>query len=104
MYRLFFFLMIRGPPRSTLFPSTTLFRSKRQAVAGRRRVQDHHVPTEPAAFRLARGMPEHLAEHDDLGERSEGHTSELQSRPHLVCRLLLEKKKRRGPAPTAPGS
>src|SRR5215510_15215846 len=69
----FFFLMIRRPPRSTLFPYTTLFRS------GLVRAARHGQ-----AFR-GRG-PRH-------GSRSEEHTSELQSRGHLVCRLLLEKKK-----------
>src|SRR5205809_4312657 len=71
--------MIRRPPRSTLFPYTTLFRSGR---AGGR---------EPALHRpRARGAP--LRGGDD--DRSEEHTSELQSRLHLVCRLLLEKKKK----------
>src|SRR6266511_5824203 len=68
----FFFLMIRRPPRSTLFPYTTLFRSCR-AGAGHR---------DPALLRPGAG-----------GCRSEEHTSELQSREKLVCRLLLEKKK-----------
>src|SRR5260370_31052807 len=71
--------MIRRPPRSTLFPYTTLFRS---SAAGRRRPDRGCVPspirTTPAARR---------------GERSEEHTSELQSHLNLVCRLLLEKKK-----------
>src|SRR3989442_11934899 len=74
--------MIRRTPRSTLFPYTTLFRSQR----ARRRPAaqgDHH----PAR---ARGMMVTLC-----SGRSEEHTSELQSRPHLVCRLLLEKKKER---------
>src|SRR3989442_6110497 len=70
----FFFLMIRRPPRSTLFPYTTLFRSARPR-SGRRR-----TPTRCRATSSARSR------------RSEEHTSELQSRPHLVCRLLLEKK------------
>src|SRR3989442_14038586 len=73
----FFFLMIRRPPRSTLFPYTTLFRSR---AAGRRGNRDV-----PARLRRAAAEQE---------RRSEEHTSELQSRPHLVCRLLLEKKKR----------
>src|SRR3989442_15414917 len=73
---LFFFLMIRRPPRSTLFPYTTLFRS----VDGNRRQRRPHAG--------CHGRGEHLAQ-----QRSEEHTSELQSRPHLVCRLLLEKKK-----------
>src|SRR5579862_9993895 len=70
----FFFLMIRRPPRSTLFPYTTLFRS-----GGARRLRG------PAA-RADRARR--------LGPRSEEHTSELQSQFHLVCRLLLEKKKK----------
>src|SRR2546429_7990449 len=78
----FFFLMIRRPPRSTLFPYTTLFRSK-----GRYGSCCLH-PT-----RLREQPPDQ----GDPGEprgRSEEHTSELQSRLHLVCRLLLEKKKK----------
>src|SRR5262249_60664956 len=72
---LFFFLMIRRPPRSTLFPYTTLFRSRRLLLPRR--------PREPprAALRPRR-------------QRSEEHTSELQSLTNLVCRLLLEKKKK----------
>src|SRR5215208_8032906 len=73
----FFFLMIRRPPRSTLFPYTTLFRSP---ARGLRR----------ALGRVARPA---RARH----RRSEEHTSELQSRGHLVCRLLLEKKKTTNP-------
>src|SRR2546422_3304949 len=86
-YLLFFFLMIRRPPRSTLFPYTTLFRS-----ASSRRRRPHLlrvllvVPARPRAGD-ARGAPLRQA------HRSEEHTSELQSRLHLVCRLLLEKKK-----------
>src|SRR2546428_13945968 len=73
----FFFLMIRRPPRSTLFPYTTLFRSW-----GRR---DHHFfGVKTSSGRDLRGAC----------LRSEEHTSELQSRSDLVCRLLLEKKKR----------
>src|SRR5271157_6162865 len=74
LFFLFFFLMIRRPPRSTLFPYTTLFRSP--AGTPRR-------PASPSA-RVRRLS----------SRRSEEHTSELQSRPHLVCRLLLEKKKK----------
>src|SRR5438552_9363484 len=75
----FFFLLLRRPPRSTLFPYTTLFRSlQRLAETGRARA----VPGDPVV--LARVL-------DDV--RSEEHTSELQSPDHLVCRLLLEKKK-----------
>src|SRR5258707_2236495 len=75
----FFFLMIRRPPRSTLFPYTTLFRSTGAAGTGAGFVDRSYL--------LARPRPE-------LGvRRSEEHTSELQSRQYLVCRLLLEKKK-----------
>src|SRR3712207_8603719 len=99
----FFFLIIRRPPRSTLFPYTTLFRSDRRVLLS-------------GARRHTEGHEERAAEHDDDGERhssavhsvgthrnlmtwtrpvflrSEEHTSELQSRQYLVCRLLLEKK------------
>src|SRR2546430_17710548 len=87
----FFFLMIRRPPRSTLFPYTTLFRSP--DVAGRPlevvgvgrldRVDEHDAGTEDAGVMR-----------DRLEPRSEEHTSELQSQSNLVCRLLLEKKKK----------
>src|SRR3712207_9176299 len=85
-YILFFFLMIRRPPRSTLFPYTTLFRSGQQRIAA-------------VAVELA---PAHREREQDLEvdlvvgavDRSEEHTSELQSRQYLVCRLLLEKKKK----------
>src|SRR2546430_6317130 len=75
---LFFFLMIRRPPRSTLFPYTTLFRSDDQRVAF------------PPAARVARPLPDPAV---GTTVRSEEHTSELQSQSNLVCRLLLEKKK-----------
>src|SRR5205809_5136093 len=77
---LFFFLMIRRPPRSTLFPYTTLFRSGPREHAHRR----------PVLEELAHDVAAHEARRPG---RSEEHTSELQSRLHLVCRLLLEKKK-----------
>src|SRR3989442_5999821 len=70
--------MIRRPPRSTLFPYTTLFRSVARAAAPG---VEHHEHRVEAALGALHGL------------RSEEHTSELQSRPHLVCRLLLEKKK-----------
>src|SRR3989442_16032524 len=79
----FFFLMIRRPPRSTLFPYTTLFRSQLVEAF----VPALAVPLEPRRLFLQSARAQ-LEE-----ERSEEHTSELQSRPHLVCRLLLEKKK-----------
>src|SRR5437660_7478897 len=75
----FFFLMIRRPPRSTLFPYTTLFRSP--LGSGRRAICRANMPVSPSAPAAIR--------------RSEEHTSELQSRGHLVCRLLLEKKKKK---------
>src|SRR2546428_8184173 len=82
----FFFLMIRRPPRSTLFPYTTLFRSPpdRTVHDGRRSVPHGQAPAERR--RLARPPVAPFV-------RSEEHTSELQSRSDLVCRLLLEKKK-----------
>src|SRR3712207_6994103 len=80
----FFFLMIRRPPRSTLFPYTTLFRSLAR-LFGTHRQQDfkNAEPEHPDC--VAAVWPEN--------PRSEEHTSELQSRQYLVCRLLLEKKK-----------
>src|SRR3712207_7260927 len=83
---LFFFLMIRRPPKSTLFPYTTLFRS---AAAGRRVLRAGPAP--PTARARVPVLPRALR--GDARRRSEEHTSELQSRQYLVCRLLLEKKK-----------
>src|SRR2546425_10761692 len=83
---LFFFLMIRRPPRSTLFPYTTLFRSD-AALARRLGERRHEELAEPAALHVVDDR------HGRLGGRSEEHTSELQSLAYLVCRLLLEKKK-----------
>src|SRR3712207_8994340 len=86
----FFFLMIRRPPRSTLFPYTTLFRSLRpQGQRGDRDRDD----CEEAGAGSGAGREHHPAEPGERGRRSEEHTSELQSRQYLVCRLLLEKKK-----------
>src|SRR2546429_6906370 len=79
----FFFLMIRRPPRSTLFPYTTLFRSLADAIA----------ETIHQAIIRAHALLHDLGRHAHH-VRSEEHTSELQSRLHLVCRLLLEKKKK----------
>src|SRR6267154_4286125 len=79
----FFFLMLRRPPRSTLFPYTTLFRSPTVHFTGR---LDQHV----GERRVQIGPRDELD-----GRRSEEHTSELQSPVHLVCRLLLEKKKKK---------
>src|SRR2546430_7963523 len=81
----FFFLMIRRPPRSTLFPYTTLFRSGSAAATHARRA--HHRRGRRLDFELRRWTLRR-------GPRSEEHTSELQSQSNLVCRLLLEKKKK----------
>src|SRR3712207_8078197 len=93
------FLMIRRPPRSTLFPYTTLFRSRPAAARlaralqrdegegrdrGAHRAAQHRDRRRPPAVRVGAGRPD---------ARSEEHTSELQSRQYLVCRLLLEKNK-----------
>src|SRR2546422_5700255 len=86
----FFFLMIRRPPRSTLFPYTTLFRSLRAVRGhGRARLAGRYSGHARGPIRGEEGMNRAKA------LRSEEHTSELQSRLHLVCRLLLEKKKKR---------
>src|SRR3989442_11124645 len=85
----FFFLMIRRPPRSTLFPYTTLFRSNDPE---RRPLSPHHFPR-ALCGRRSGSRVSHSGSSVDRS-RSEEHTSELQSRPHLVCRLLLEKKKK----------
>src|SRR3712207_7630727 len=91
----FFFLMIRRPPRSTLFPYTTLFRSPprlavNQAIGARQPAQSRgrHESVEG----LLRCGPDRGRNGTGF-DRSEEHTSELQSRQYLVCRLLLEKKK-----------
>src|SRR5260370_17524218 len=81
--------MIRRPPRSTLFPYTTLFRSAGNHDA-RRQVSDPDGRVRRVHALAARPG----REHDGLGRRSEEHTSELQSHLNLVCRLLLEKKKK----------
>src|SRR2546425_6468743 len=90
--------MIRRPPRSTLFPYTTLFRSRQAGGA----VGERGVPLaalgrghrgDPAG-EVRRGGLRHLQQQDRRRARSEEHTSELQSLAYLVCRLLLEKKKK----------
>src|SRR2546422_3025071 len=84
--------MIRRPPRSTLFPYTTLFRSQDDHRLDRRgQRRPHDLREHQREARRGRGQEalDHLS-------RSEEHTSELQSRLHLVCRLLLEKKKKKG--------
>src|SRR5260221_3855350 len=96
-YLLFFFLMIRRPPRSTLFPYTTLFRSKPARV--------HPAPPRASPFPTShrwrradiggsfRSASSRLRSQRSWSIRSEEHTSELQSHSDIVCRLLLEKKK-----------
>src|SRR2546422_7464251 len=90
--------MIRRPPRSTLFPYTTLFRSGTGGESSRRSLHGQYAGVLNAgALKPAAPGPGHAAAHahgPEWQERSEEHTSELQSRLHLVCRLLLEKKKK----------
>src|SRR5690606_41582997 len=92
----FFFLIIRRPPRSTLFPYTTLFRSSVRCPASppsvHRAFGNRAQGRSPIRTRLA-GSRSRTPPPRRCGERSEEHTSELQSRENLVCRLLLEKKK-----------
>src|SRR3712207_7639105 len=87
--------MIRRPPRSTLFPYTTLFRSVGGPLAGGGRVgpRERGWDRRPALRATGRPRREGLRPGHDRRDRSEEHTSELQSRQYLVCRLLLEKKK-----------
>src|SRR3712207_6990891 len=101
--------MIRRPPRSTLFPYTTLFRS--DALVARTFAEARTLPgwagVELLQARLTRwggALPQYRVGHQELvaslrDERSEEHTSELQSRQYLVCRLLLEKKIKLGNSP-----
>src|SRR3712207_8276199 len=94
--------MIRRPPRSTLFPYTTLFRSEFSAHFQQRfgiKVNHQFLPSGPIyeRFRTESASGRHIADLFSTGDtwpRSEEHTSELQSRQYLVCRLLLEKKKK----------
>src|SRR2546427_9648772 len=92
---LFFFLMIRRPPRSPLFPYTTLFRSVLAGPAERNHTGAEHQrrDTEHVGRRSGAGVERHAW--CLVAGRSEEHTSELQSQSNLVCRLLLEKKKTR---------
>src|SRR5690242_21621064 len=86
----FFFLMIRRPPRSTLFPYTTLFRSEcALGIGAARGVQGVPLPQRDRARRVRHPLSA------GAQYRSEEHTSELQSHVNLVCRLLLEKKKKK---------
>src|SRR5687768_18057787 len=95
-----FFFMLRRPPRSTLFPYTTLFRSVRTLTfPGERNEKRPALPARPVRRRGVRAVPaagfsqgRRIHRRGARPTRSEEHTSELQSRLHLVCRLLLEKK------------
>src|SRR2546426_2272905 len=93
----FFFLMIRRPPRSTLFPYTTLFRSactfRNPQSAIEERMQEHHIEVPRTARYFTLGDTSGGVAEVWFVCRSEEHTSELQSPCNLVCRLLLEKKK-----------
>src|SRR2546427_8416186 len=86
----FFFLMIRRPPRSTLFPYTTLFRSGSHLPR-----QADHQEAGRDPYGQGQGQSRILGCCGEAGARSEEHTSELQSQSNLVCRLLLEKKKKK---------
>src|SRR3712207_8279762 len=97
--------MIRRPPRSTLFPYTTLFRSffeaRNAANAGSRNVERENLEKKRDVISRLKALTEEAA--DGVQEkRSEEHTSELQSRQYLVCRLLLEKKKRKSMTKNVP--
>src|SRR2546422_6261875 len=96
--------MIRRPPRSTLFPYTTLFRSTRSEAASHGGLFDENLTTTPTEVLLDIDVgtttgfshtTDRAAPRLSTQRRSEEHTSELQSRLHLVCRLLLEKKKQK---------
>src|SRR5438309_12098034 len=94
LFSSFFFLMIRRPPRSTLFPYTTLFRSLGAVEEWTIRnesdeLHDFHIHQTHFQVTEVNGVRQPF-----VGYRSEEHTSELQSQFHLVCRLLLEKKKK----------
>src|SRR3712207_9132024 len=92
IYVVFFFLMIRRPPRSTLFPYTTLFRSGLLIPPRPLELKERHGRR---PILVTRHNPLRQPTMEELGRRSEEHTSELQSRQYLVCRLLLEKKKKK---------
>src|SRR3712207_7830281 len=100
----FFFLMIRRPPRSTLFPYTTLFRSDGpvEGLGYTGRDADESSASVTNAYSGTTGTTRTTGYDTDVtgtDARSEEHTSELQSRQYLVCRLLLEKKKHLTPSP-----
>src|SRR3712207_8527440 len=96
MLQFFFFLMIRRPPRSTLFPYTTLFRSVAWTSSAATSHRCAHRSTESSDSSPSRAIdaicPSRRGAGRRRASRSEEHTAELQSRQYLVCRLLLEKK------------
>src|SRR3712207_7584993 len=96
LFMFFFFLMIRRPPRSTLFPYTTLFRSTWVTLQKLAQAAGFTVGLrlEPVATEDLGHLLDDVDRVRSLTPRSEEHTSELQSRQYLVCRLLLEKKKK----------
>src|SRR5204862_6722018 len=98
-YLFFFFLRIRRPPRSTLFPYTTLFRSTALLLKAFFRRKRRPVHIDVGVMRIDLSLPSirTMSQHRraTCSRRSEEHTSELQSRRDLVCRLLLEKKKKK---------
>src|SRR5690606_42122918 len=96
VHLLFFFLMVRRPPRSTLFPYTTLFRSLMGSNMQRQGVPllKTEAPFVGTGLELRVAVDSGTVAVSDI-DRSEEHTSELQSRENLVCRLLLEKKKKK---------
>src|SRR5436309_4605235 len=98
MLAVFFFFMLRRPPRSTLFPYTTLFRSTALGLEFWYHSRSFLLRRRLWFFSAVSGWHSRARRSGDLA-RSEEHTSELQSREKLVCRLLLEKKKRRNPTP-----
>src|SRR5258708_18995572 len=105
-FSVFFFLMIRRPPRSTLFPYTTLFRSRlcQQLPHNPHAARTHRRPHGELMLprRTPRQQQDRHVSAADRQQRSEEHTSELQSPDHLVCRLLLEKKKHTTIGPYTP--
>src|SRR5690348_17678432 len=92
-FSLFFFLMLRRPPRSTLFPYTTLFRSQHRSQGMAQGVRPRSGGNDDRKYHEDSPTPS-LGMLISSRPRSEEHTSELQSPVHLVCRLLLEKKKK----------
>src|SRR5438309_4530155 len=91
--------MRRRPPTYTLFPYTTLFRSRGFAISSKPRLISSRPTNMSASSSVGRPHHHHILRSSAAQYRSEEHTSELQSQFHLVCRLLLEKKKHRGSPP-----